>query len=127
MSHHLFYADCWYFNVEYVIELYTFYQNSIDVKNYRVTPKFHYFILFSAQSESSTIQESSEDASSYEYNYDYDGEEQDASEDVQREGEEVERASFNPQFTTEAQHFKVPAQHTIRLPCRVDRLGIKHF
>ena len=90
-------------------------------------PNTHYFILFSAQSESSTIQESSEDASSYEYNYDYDGEEQDASEDVQREGEEVERASFNPQFTTEAQHFKVPAQHTIRLPCRVDRLGIKHF
>ena len=87
-------------------------------------PKTHYFILFSAQSESSTIQESSEDSSSYEYNYDYDGEEQDSSEDVQREGEEVERASFNPQFTTEAQHFKVPAQHTIRLPCRVDRLGI---
>ena len=89
--------------------------------------KTHNFVLFSAQSESSTIQESSEDASSYEYNYDYDGEEQDASDDNQREGEEVERASFNPQFTTEAQHFKVPAQHTIRLPCRVDRLGIKHF
>jgi hypothetical protein len=38
------------------------------------------------------------------------------------EGEEGEEA-FNPQFTTEAQHFKIPAQHTVRLPCRVDRLG----
>ena len=69
------------------------------------------------------MQEDTNGASSYEYNYDYDEEEQGTSEDTQREGEEVERASFNPQFTTEAQHFKVPAQHTIRLPCRVDRLG----
>ena len=76
-------------------------------------PNTHYFILFSAQSESSTIQESSEDASSYEYNYDYDGEEQDASEDVQREGEEVERASFNPQFTTEAQDIEVSTYYSL--------------
>ena len=73
------------------------------------------------------MQENSEDVSSYEYSYDYDEQDQDATDEVEREGEEVERASFNPQFTTEAQHFKVPAQHTIRLPCRVDRLGRKIF
>ena len=80
---------------------------------------------FSAQSEDTSIQDDTSSASSYDYNYDYDDEEEVASEETQREGEEVVRASFNPQFTTEAQHFKVPAQHTIRLPCRVDRLGKK--
>ena len=83
--------------------------------------------LFSAQSEDTSIQDDTSSASSYDYNYDYDDEEEVASEETQREGEEVVRASFNPQFTTEAQHFKVPAQHTIRLPCRVDRLGRKIY
>ncbi len=31
--------------------------------------------------------------------------------------------ALNPQFTTEAKHFKVEPGHTIRLPCMVDRLG----
>jgi hypothetical protein len=61
--------------------------------------------------------------SSYEYSYDY-GE--DGNDDLESEEEEEEegRPSFHPQFTTESQHFKVPAQHTTRLPCRVDRLGM---
>ena len=81
-----------------------------------------FYFYFSAQSETDTIPEHSDDASSYEYSYDY-GE--DGNDEIEGEEEEEGRPSFNPQFTTEAQHFKVPAQHTTRLPCRVDRLGTK--
>ena len=66
-------------------------------------------------------------SSSYEY-YDYDGPEHDGSDEVEREVENEDPLpdGFMPQFTTEAQHFKIPAQYTVRLPCRVDRLG-RHF
>ena len=66
-------------------------------------------------------------SSSYEY-YDYDGQEHDGSDEVEREVENEDPLpdGFMPQFTTEAQHFKIPAQYTVRLPCRVDRLG-RHF
>ena len=91
-----------------------------------------YFI--SAQQESTTTSSSNGavSSSSYDYSYDYEipnsGEAGRAEEEDEEEDDEP-RPTFNPQFTTEAQHFKVPEQHTIRLPCRVDRLGKKklHF
>ena len=48
---------------------------------------------------------------SYDYNY----ENQDYVEEPQ--------PSLIPQFTTEAQHFKVAKDRIIRLPCRVNHLG----
>ena len=59
--------------------------------------------------------------SAHPYDYNYDEEE---FEDVD-EGVEYEEADSGiiPRFTTNAQHFKVPAQHSIRMPCRVDNLG----
>ena len=36
---------------------------------------------------------------------------------------EEPQPSLIPQFTTEAQHFKVAKDRIIRLPCRVDHLG----
>jgi len=51
------------------------------------------------------------DSSTYDYNY----ESQDYVEEPQ--------PSLIPQFTTEAQHFKVAKDRIIRLPCRVDHLG----
>lgn len=37
--------------------------------------------------------------------------------------EEEPQPAFNPQFTTEAQNFKIEPGHTFRLPCQVDKLG----
>ena len=51
------------------------------------------------------------DATSYDYNYDN----QDYVEEPQ--------PSLIPQFTIEAQHYKVAKDRVIRLPCRVDQLG----
>ena len=48
--------------------------------------------------------------------YDYNYENQDYVEEPQ--------PSLIPQFTTEAQHFKVAKDRIIRLPCRVDHLGM---
>jgi hypothetical protein len=45
--------------------------------------------------------------------------------DYDDESEEPQ-PSLNPQFTTDAKHFKVEPGHTIRLPCMVDRLGKKN-
>ena len=47
--------------------------------------------------------------------YDYNYENQDYVEEPQ--------PSLIPQFTTEAEHFKVAKDRIIRLPCRVDHLG----
>ena len=55
------------------------------------------------------------DSTSYDYNY----ENQDYVEEPQ--------PSLIPQFTTEAQHFKVAKDRIIRLPCRVDHLGKCEF
>lgn len=55
------------------------------------------------------------DSTSYDYNY----ENQDYVEEPQ--------PSLIPQFTTEAQHFKVAKDRIIRLPCRVDHLGKWHY
>ena len=83
-----------------------------------------YSRFFSAQSERAPIPENSDNApSDEEYSYDYDEDWQDGNYDGEREGDEESRATFIPQFTTEAQEFKVSAQYTVRLPCRVDRLG----
>ena len=88
------------------------------------------FISFIAHPDTDANRNEAVDQSSYEYNYDYDDLESESDHEVEgigEEGEEEPRPSFNPQFTTEAQHFKVPTQHTVRLPCRVDRLGKKSY
>ena len=63
-----------------------------------------YYFLFSGLDYQS-------DTASYDYNYDN----QDYVEEPQ--------PSLIPQFTTEAQHFKVAKDRIIRLPCKVDQLG----
>ncbi len=64
----------------------------------------------------------SENEEDYEYSYDDDENytylnEEDLFESQGSNGRQ-------PQFETEAQHFRVELGHTIRLPCRVDSLGV---
>ena len=54
------------------------------------------------------------------YNYE-DGDDDDGS-NYESESEEPQ-PMLRPQFTTEAQTFKIELGHTINLPCHVDRLG----
>ena len=73
---------------------------------YTIQEKIHYHFSYFF-----TGLEYQNDATSYDYNYDN----QDYVEEPQ--------PSLIPQFTIEAQHYKVAKDRVIRLPCRVDQLG----
>ena len=55
-------------------------------------------------------------STNYDDNYVYD-------EDYESEELELAQPLLQPQFTTEAQEFKIEPGHTLRLPCQVDKLG----